>query len=270
VKDKDKSKAQLIDELVLLRQQVAELKTLAAERKRAEEALRESEYKFRSVVEQSHDGIAVVDEQGIIAEWNQAMAQCTGLKAEEVLGRPIWDVQFHMNPEEQRTPEAYEQFKAGLLAFSKTGQAPWTNRVLERAYQHPDGTSRVIQGTIYSIKTDKGFILVSSARDVTEHRQAEEALRESEEKYRLVSENIPVVVYSALPDEHSTTLFMSGRIEELTGYSAQEFFDDPGLFTRMLHPKDREYVWEKIEEHRTNKITLDVEYRLITKDNTLK
>jgi PAS domain S-box-containing protein len=225
MKDEDKSKVQLIDELVSLRQQIAELKTLAAERKRVEEALQESEYKFRSVVEQSHDGIAVVDQQGIIAEWNQAMEQCTGLKAEEVLGRPIWDVQFHMNSEEQRTSQAYEQFKAGLLAFLKTGQAPWANRVLERAYRHPNGTCRIIQGTIYSIKADKGFILVSTARDVTEHRQAEDqiqaSLREKEallrEIHHRVKNNLQVICAlldlqaGAVENEQVKTAFQESR-----------------------------------------------------------
>ena len=105
---------------------------------------------------------------------------------------------------------------------------------------------------------------------IEERRKAEESLRKSEEMCRVVSENIPVAVYSALPDEHSTNLFISGRMEELTGYSAKQFLDDPDLFTRVVHPEDREYVWERIEEHRRKRAALDVEYRIITKDNAVK
>jgi len=100
--------------------------------------------------------------------------------------------------------------------------------------------------------------------------EAEAALNEREEQYRLLSENIPVVVYSALPDEHSTSLFVSGSIVTLTGYSAQEFLEAPELFGAMLHPEDREYVWEKIAEHRERKTALDVEYRIVTRDKTVK
>jgi len=100
--------------------------------------------------------------------------------------------------------------------------------------------------------------------------EAEAALNEREEQYRLLSENIPVVVYSALPDEHSTSLFVSGSIVALTGYSAQEFLEAPELFGAMLHPEDREYVWEKIAEHRERKTALDVEYRIVTRDKTVK
>jgi len=100
--------------------------------------------------------------------------------------------------------------------------------------------------------------------------EAEAALNEREEQYRLLSENIPVVVYSALPDEHSTSLFVSGGIVALTGYSPQEFLEAPELFGAMLHPEDREYVWEKIAEHRERKTALDVEYRIVTRDKTVK
>jgi PAS domain S-box-containing protein len=100
--------------------------------------------------------------------------------------------------------------------------------------------------------------------------QAEKALRESEEKYRLVSENIPVTVYSALPDKHSTNLFLSGRMEELTGYPPEQFMQDQQLWAAIVHPEDRERLWKRLEEHRKNKYPLDVEYRIVTKDGTNK
>ncbi len=103
-----------------------------------------------------------------------------------------------------------------------------------------------------------------------DRQQAEEALRESEQKYRLVSENIPVVIYSALPDEHSPNLFVSGQIEGLTGYTGDEFLDDPEPHTRMIHPDDRDHVRGKIAEHREKRIPLHVEYRITAKDGTVK
>lgn len=112
--------------------------------------------------------------------------------------------------------------------------------------------------------------IASRLGDTLVWRQAEEALKRSEEKYRLVSENIPVVVYSALPDELSTNMFVSGRIEELTGYTGAEFLENPELWSKIVHPDDRKYVWEEIEEHRREKSNLDVEYRIVTRDNTVK
>ncbi len=103
-----------------------------------------------------------------------------------------------------------------------------------------------------------------------EHAELYRTLGESEKKYRLLSENIPVVVYSVLSDKQSRNLFVSERIEELTGYSREQFLEVPGLWATILHPEDRRYVWEKIEEHFEERIPLDVEYRIITRDNVIK
>ncbi|MBD3267003.1 PAS domain S-box protein, partial [bacterium] len=99
---------------------------------------------------------------------------------------------------------------------------------------------------------------------------ADDALRSSEEKYRLVSENIPVVVYSALPDEGSTSTFISGQIKELTGYTETEFLNDPEFFSKILHEDDRDFVWEHIQKHRQNKDPLNLQYRMVTKSGELK
>ncbi len=151
------------------------------ERKRVEEALLESEKKFRSIVEQSSDGIILTDEQGAIIEWNRGQEQITGLERVEVLGKPIWDVQSQLAVEERRTRALGEQRKNNTLAFLRTGQPPWTEPLRETELQRPNGTRRIIQSSIFPIKTDKGFLVVSISRDVTERRQLEEQIRQQEQ-----------------------------------------------------------------------------------------
>ena len=107
-------------------------------------------------------------------------------------------------------------------------------------------------------------------QEIAERRRVEKALRKSKERYRLVSENIPVVVYSALPDGQSSTLFASGRVEELTGYTARQYMDEPALWERTVHAGDRQRVWREIRKCRTAGRPLDVEYRIVTKDGSIK
>lgn len=107
-------------------------------------------------------------------------------------------------------------------------------------------------------------------REQERRKKAEEALRTKEDTYRLISENIPVVVYSALPDKHSTTTFLSGNTERLTGYAADEFLRDPDLWTSIIHPDDRETVWNKAKDDRSRTDILNLEYRVITKDGGIK
>ncbi|MBN2620587.1 PAS domain S-box protein, partial [candidate division WOR-3 bacterium] len=107
-------------------------------------------------------------------------------------------------------------------------------------------------------------------RNISDRRKAETMLRQSEGKYRLLSENIPVAVYSVLPDKHLTTLFVSHQIYFITGYKAREFLGDPKLWWNIIHPNDRAFVrqtWSKVKKKRTK---IDIEYRIITKNKTTK
>ena len=100
-------------------------------RKQIEEQLRQSEVKFRNVVEQSVDGIALTDMQGLITVWNRGIEQITGLTALEMLGKSIWDVQFQMDTEAAKTPERQQQLKVEFQKFLRTGKAPYAGKLLE-------------------------------------------------------------------------------------------------------------------------------------------
>lgn len=74
----------------------------------------ESEKQYQIVLEKHHDGICLVNEQGQVIVWNEAIARITGIAAEDVLGKWIWDVQFQLMPEDRRTPETIEKLKTDL------------------------------------------------------------------------------------------------------------------------------------------------------------
>jgi PAS domain S-box-containing protein len=147
------------------------------ERKHAEEVLQQSEFKFRNIVENSQDGIILIDEQGNIIEWNKGQERITGFSRAEVLGRPMWDVQFQATPEEQKNPETYEQLKTFIMQLLRSGQASQMGHFQEWSIPRRDGTHKTIQTFVFPVKTDHGFMLGSIARDITEQKQAEEALQ---------------------------------------------------------------------------------------------
>jgi PAS domain S-box-containing protein len=160
--------------------------------KRAEDelkALRESEKKYRHLVEQSHDGIVLADEAGQIVEWNQAMEQITGLKSEEALGHAIWDVHFRLLLEKDETPDAYERARTMIQEFLQSGQAPWAGQPLEQQYRHPNGSHRSVEGVVFPVRASKGFAVGYICRDVTERTQAERrTLASLQEKEVLLQE----------------------------------------------------------------------------------
>ncbi|MCP4599331.1 MAG: PAS domain S-box protein, partial [Proteobacteria bacterium] len=156
----------------------AALEREIAERVQVEQALRESEQKFRSIVENSLDGIILTDEAGNVTAWNKGAEQVVGIKRSDVLGRPLWDVQFQVVPEEQKTPATFERLKGMLLDFFERGHAPWANQALKQNIIHADGTRRVAESAIFPIQTAQGFRAASIMRDVTTEVLAQEALVE--------------------------------------------------------------------------------------------
>jgi two-component system cell cycle sensor histidine kinase/response regulator CckA len=153
---------------------------MVIERKRAEsqrdvtlEALRESEQKFRTFIEQSAEGITLLDEQGTIIEWNQAQEKIWGMKQDEVIGKPFWEIQCRATVPERRSPDRYEYFKKVLCDALRTGQSPIFNRSLEAELCRPDGERGFIQQTVFPIETDKGYRIGSVTHDIAERKRAE-------------------------------------------------------------------------------------------------
>ncbi|MCX6138034.1 MAG: PAS domain S-box protein, partial [Ignavibacteriales bacterium] len=136
------------------------------EHRRSEEAVRNSEQKYRSVVECSNDGIVLVDEGGVILEWNHGQELISGLERQDAVGKLIWDVQYRLAPDEKKTPENYEHIKETGLRFVNAGNPGATGTVYENIIQRPDGERCVIQIVHSPVQTEKGFMIMSIARQV--------------------------------------------------------------------------------------------------------
>jgi two-component system cell cycle sensor histidine kinase/response regulator CckA len=212
------------------------------ERRQAEEARRESEQKFRSFVEQSSEGFTLVDEQGLIIEWNQAQERMTGLRRAQVIGRPAWEVQGEMLPPEVQTPERYERNKQTILEALRTGQSPIFNKILEAQAVKPDGTRRFFQQTVFPIKTDQGYRIGSVSRDVTEQRRSNDQLRQLS---RAVEQSPASIV---ITNTMGVIEYVNPKFTQVTGYTLAEAI---GQNPRMLKsgdtsPEEYKRLWDTI------------------------
>jgi len=115
----------------------------------------------------------------------------------------------------------------------------------------------------------QGFML-----DISERYEAERQLREAEEKFRTIVEKNPAVIYTQEFDPDSPTLsrttYISPRQDVLFGYTTQEVIDDPTLWTRTIHPDDRERVLSADVASNTSGVDeISLEYRMIAKDGRI-
>ena len=143
------------------------------ERKISEQALIESEQKFRSLVEHSPDGIVIVDETGHIIEWNHGQEDISGLKKADVLGRQVWDIQLQVMREELRSEATLERLKQQSLEILRSGQGSGLNKPYETTFQLSPGIYRNVEVMTYTYRTNLGYQVGSITRDITQRKQVE-------------------------------------------------------------------------------------------------
>jgi PAS domain S-box-containing protein len=145
----------------------------------------DEELSLRALVDASHDAIIGKTLDGIIVSWNNGADKIYGYKAEEVLGGPITVLIPPSHPNE--FPEIMMRLRRGEYIENFE-----TKRI------HKDGHVIDVSVTISPVKCKNGTVVGASvvARDITEQKQTQNALRQSEERFRVALKNAPVVVFS--------------------------------------------------------------------------
>jgi PAS domain S-box-containing protein len=150
-------------------------------RKSIENALLESESRLRSFINESSEGIVIVDENGAIREWNKSAETITGLQQKEITGKTFWDLNMMIAPESIRASMLVEELKKKTLDTLKSGvlMVPLHS---EFAIQHTNGETKYVEQNTFTIKTEKGYLLAGLFSDITERKRAEELIRTSEKR----------------------------------------------------------------------------------------
>lgn len=148
--------------------------------KETELQLRESEKRFRSIIEHSVDGIVLADEHGRIIEWNQGMTHITRYARERMLGLTLWEMNYQLSPESSRSPKRQQELQNTFATFYATGNAPWLNRLEEQLLQQANGNLCTVQVLTFPIPTDHGIMVGSIFRDMTEKIEQDKQLRHQE------------------------------------------------------------------------------------------
>ena len=212
-------------------------------RKEAEEALRRSEAEIFSILESITDCFFALDREWRFTYVNPQAEALFSKKREDLVGEIIWeDPTFYPHYQQAVAEDKTVRFEGYYPPLEK-----WYS---VRAYPSGSGLSVYLQ-------------------DVTERKRAEEKLKETEERYRTLVEHIPAVTYIDRIDEVSSAIYMSPQVEEILGYTAEEWLEDPELWIRVLHPEDKKRILA--EAWRTNETgdPFRVEYRMVPKSGPI-
>ena len=245
MKDENKTREQLIEELAELRRQVAA-------HEQTEEALRESEEKYRDLFENATDLIQSVDREGKFVYVNRKWLEVLGYTWDEVQHLRLGDIL-----REDQVPHC-------MKIFEVVSRGTPVDRV-EAVFVSKEGREIPVEGNA-NAQFEKGEFVATRGifRDVTERKQAEEALRESEERYRKIVENIHDIVYSSHLD--GTLYFISPNVRSLTGFEPEEVIGRNLL--EFVHPYDREQVMADYEKTMTTGAEFPTAFRLAKKDGS--
>ncbi len=238
---------------------VVGVSTDITERERAELALAESELRFRRSFEDAGVGMALLNPEGRYLQVNRALCEIAGYSEEELLEKNFREI---THPEDL----------SKALDINSTmlrGEARSTS--VEKRYVRKDGSVVWADLTVSMLRDPSGEPLyyISLVQDITGRKETEEALRESEARYRTLVEQIPAIIYVEAVDEGETEwdmLYVSPQQEKLLGFTTEEWMSDSRLWERLLHPDDRERVMA--EDERTDRTgePFRIDYRFIARD----
>jgi PAS domain S-box-containing protein len=210
VNDSSKINEELIKEISVLKPRIQELEQSVLDHKKVEETLRESEAKYRLAFESTSDGIFTIDRNFNISSITPSVERQLGYKVEEVIDRPIQDLNILTSASLARAVSDVIQVLSGVEV---------TCAVYE--FVARDGTRKIgeVTGTPI-IREGKILGVTAVVRDISERKRIEEALAESENKYRLITEKMTDIVW--IQNMNLRTVYVSPSIKAMLGFTPEE------------------------------------------------
>ncbi len=223
-------------------------------RKKVEEELKKSEERFRQFFENAPDYCYMISPDGKILNINKSALRALGYRKKEVVGKPLITTLYH--------PSSQEKAKKIFERWKETGKI----RNEELTIVTKKGEERAVLLSVDAVKDTKGNIIhsISIQRDITNIKKTEEALKESEEKFRSLVENARDAIYIITPDGFE---YANPAFEKLTGYSSEEILSKDFDFRNLIHPDDVKKIEEREKVGEQGKeLPGRYEFRIVTKD----
>ena len=217
--------------------------------KGADDALQKNEQLYQMLAESSPDMVWLVDADGVIQYTNQRSAQAFGLIPADLIGKRT-DIVF---------PQEIACHYMDEINLVVTTKEP---RLIEILEQFPSGARWISTRLVPILSPGREVIqILGISTDVTDRKQAEIALKESEKRFRLITETIDETFWMG-DVEIGKIFYISPSYERIWGRSRESLYKNPRSFLDAIHGEDRERVLAKLEIEKTG-LPFDHEYRII-------
>jgi PAS domain S-box-containing protein len=227
-----------------------------SDRKQAEQELRESETRYRSVLQSATDAIVTSDSSGIIIGWNSGAERIFGYGYTEAVGQPLTSI----------LPLYHAGHPNGMKRVQSGGDQDVIGKTVELEGLRKDKSVFPIEFSLSTWESKSGQFFTAIIRDITERKRAEEALRESEEKYRSLVDGASEAI---LVVQEGMVKFVNLRVVEVTGYSGPDLMGKP--FSEFIYPDDRQMVMDNyVKRTKSEPAPLRYEFRLLSVDGSAK
>ncbi len=228
------------------------------ERRRADEALRESEARKDAILRSALDAIITISHESTVMEFNPAAEALFGYAQNEVLGRSLAELIIPMRYRERH--------HHGMQRYLATGEGPVLRRRVELPAQRADGSEFPAEVAILPVPGFDPPIFTAFLRDITERNRAEEALRESEERFRATFEN--AAMGFALVDANGRFSRVNRAAATIIGYAPEELVTK--TFEEITHPATRDADRAAARQLLAGEIpTYATEKRYVRKDGSM-
>jgi len=223
------------------------------EAKQAEKALLESEERYRTLVETMSEGLGIRDENGTIIYVNERHCEILGYDKDEIIGRPITDFlddeNLHLMEEQMRLRREGGSGSYEIAYLRKDGSRVQTITSAVPVYD-PDGNYKGAYAVVL---------------DIADLVTAESALEESQRALATLMSNLPGMAYRCRNDRERTMEFVSEGCFDLTDHHPSELVGNRDLsFSELIHPNDRDYVWNDIQSSLRENKPYQLVYRITT------
>jgi PAS domain S-box-containing protein len=234
----------------------------AVERKQAEEAVQRLSRQQKWILNSAGEGIYGLDCYGKTSFVNPAAVRMLGWTEEELLGRSMHELLHHARPD----GSPYPLQQCPIYAALRDGSV---HSVYNEVFWKKDGTSLPVEYVSTPIFEEGAVVgAVVVFRDITERKLTEDALRESEELLRQVTENIREVFWMS-DLEKNRILYISPAYEEIWGRTCESLRASPRSWLEAIHPDDRDRVLEAALNKQIDG-RYDEEYRIVRPDGAIR